>query len=115
MTERAETAEAHIDEVCEVMKERDKLRAELAAMTERAEAGYAAIAKLSSAIGNPCVSSDVSLEMGVVDEAIRRQANAIAERDAALALLREAQFVLDYYGESDISCRIDNLVAGAQP
>jgi prephenate dehydrogenase len=38
-----------------------------------------------------------------------------AELAAALALLREAQFVLDYYGESDISCRIDNLVAGAQP
>lgn len=62
--------------------ERDAARAEAAQWKERAEAGRLALCKLSSALGSPCVRSDISLEDGVVVEAVRRLTAARAEAEA---------------------------------
>lgn len=75
----------------EAVNENAKLRRELAAMTERAEAGRLALCKLSSAMGNPCVISEVNLEDGVATEAIRWLNECDAASSEADALRGEVE------------------------
>jgi hypothetical protein len=99
MTERAETAEAHIDEACEVMKERDKLRAELAAMTERAVNAEMKASELTCHPYEPSDKCGGCLEC-LIEQASAREANANADirrLHADLAAMTERATTAEYW------------------